>query len=165
MAENNNQQNPEQPQFSIQRIYLKDASLEMPNAPAIFLLQESPEINIQIEVEQALVQPDIFEVVVRATVTAKAKMDGEEKTAFLIECKEAGIFMIKGFPAEHIPMIIGITCPTVIYPYLRSNVSDLLNRAGLPPIYLGEVNFEALYAQKMQQQEAAQAANAPTTPQ
>ncbi len=169
MAENNNQQNPaqqqDQPQFSIQRIYLKDASLEMPNSPAIFLLQESPEISIQVEVEQATVQTDIYEVVVRATVTAKAKMDGQEKTVFLLECKEAGIFLIQNFPAEHVPMILGITCPTTIYPYLRSNISDLLNRAGLPPIYLGEVNFEALYAQKIQRTAAAQAANAPATPQ
>ncbi len=145
------------PQFAIQRIYLKDASLEMPHSPEVFLLPESPSINIQLEVEQrALPQPDLFEVVVRATVTATAKLNEEEQTVFLVECKQAGIFLIKNFPAEHMPMILGITCPGTVYPYLRSNISDILTRAGMPPVYLGEVNFEALFQQRMAEQQQAQ---------
>ncbi len=149
------------PNFSIQRVYLKDASLELPHAPEIFLIQDNPQINVQLEVEQhTLHQEGLFEVVVRATVTAKIKQNEEEQTVFLVECKQAGIFLLQNFPQEHMPMILGITCPTVVYPYLRANISDLLVRAGLPPVYLGEVNFEALFAQRMQEQAAAAAASA-----
>jgi preprotein translocase subunit SecB len=166
MAENqaaeNNAQQPEQaqPEFAIQRIYLKDASLEMPNSPEIFLAQESPNIDIQLEVsEKHLASNELWEVVVRATVTAKTKVENEERVVFLVECKQAGIFLIRNIPQEQIPMILGITCPSNIYPYLRSSVSDLLVRAGMPPVYLGEVNFEAYFAQRMAalQQESQQA--------
>ena len=154
MAENENTTpeaapQEEAPQFAVQRIYLKDASLEMPNAPEIFLAPEAP---------HALAQPDLYEVVVRATVTAKTKINNEDRTVFLVECKQAGIFLLKGFQEEHKTMVLGITCPSTIYPYLRSNVSDLLTRAGMPPVYLGEINFEAYFAQRMQEQQAAAAA-------
>lgn len=142
------------PQFAIQRIYLKDASLEMPHAPDIFLLQEAPEINIQVDVEQSRLHggEDLFEVVVRGTVTAKSKVNGQEQTVFLVECKQAGIFYIHNIPQEHLPMVLGITCPAAVYPYLRSNISDLLVRAGMPPVYLGEIDFQAMFAQRMQEE-------------
>ena len=154
MAENENTTpeaapQEEAPQFAVQRIYLKDASLEMPNAPEIFLAPEAPQVDIQL---------DLYEVVVRATVTAKTKINNEDRTVFLVECKQAGIFLLKGFQEEHKTMVLGITCPSTIYPYLRSNVSDLLTRAGMPPVYLGEINFEAYFAQRMQEQQAAAAA-------
>lgn len=166
MAENETNAAPEAaaqdqgPQFAIQRIYLKDASLEMPNAPEIFLAPEAPHVDIQLEVAQsALNQPDLYEVVVRATVTATTKINNEDRTVFLVECKQAGIFLMKGFEEEHKTMVLGITCPTTIYPYLRSNVCDLLTRAGMPPVYLGEINFEAYFAQRMQEQQAAEQAH------
>ncbi len=161
MAENENTAPEAAPQeealqFAVQRIYLKDASLEMPNAPEIFLAPEAPQVDIQLDVsEHGLAQPDLYEVVVRATVTAKTKINNEERTVFLVECKQAGIFLLKGFQEEHKTMVLGITCPSTIYPYLRSNVSDLLTRAGMPPVYLGEINFEAYFAQRMQEQQAA----------
>lgn len=164
MAENENTTpeaapQEEAPQFAVQRIYLKDASLEMPNAPEIFLAPEAPQVDIQLDVsEHALAQPDLYEVVVRATVTAKTKINNEDRTVFLVECKQAGVFLLKGFQEEHKTMVLGITCPSTIYPYLRSNVSDLLTRAGMPPVYLGEINFEAYFAQRMQEQQAAAAA-------
>lgn len=141
---------PKQPEFALQRVYLKDASLEMPNAPHVFLLQEAPNIDIQLEVgETKLPQDDLWEVYVRATVTAKTTVEGQEHTVFLVECKQAGIFLARNIPEEQLPMVIGITCPATVYPYLRSNVSDLLVRAGMPPVYLSEVNFEAYFAQRM----------------
>ncbi|MCD8339870.1 MAG: protein-export chaperone SecB [Burkholderiales bacterium] len=169
MAEDQNPQQapgaaPQQPTptFAIQRIYLKDASLEIPHAPDIFLVHDNPQINVQLEVEQhPLQEANVYEVVVRATVTAKVTQNNEEQTMFLVECKQGGIFLLQNFPNDQMPMILGITCPTVVYPYLRANISDLMVRAGFPPVYLGEVNFEALFIQRMQQQ----AANAPTTPQ
>ncbi len=171
MAENQNTapaQEENGPQFAIQRIYLKDASLEMPHAPQIFLLQDAPEISIQVDVEQTKLADaeDLFEVVVRGTVTAKSKANGQEQTVFLVECKQAGIFFIHNIPQEHLPMILGITCPAAIYPYLRSNVSDLLTRAGMPPVYMGDIDFQAMFAQRVQQEamqaQAAQAAEANT---
>lgn len=173
MADNENQ-TPEQapqsenaPQFAIQRIYLKDASLEMPNAPEILLAPDAPQVDIQLEVSEApLSQPDLYEVVVRATVTATTKINNEDKTVFLVEGKQAGIFLLKDFPAEQRQMILGIACPSTIYPYLRSNICDLLTRAGMPPVYLGEINFEAYYAQRMQemqQQQQQQEQQAETT--
>lgn len=146
-----------EPQFAIQRIYLKDASLELPNAPMIFLSQEAPQVDISLDVtDSALPEGGLYEVVVRATVKATTKSGNETHTVFLVECKQAGIFLLKGLPEEHLKMILGITCPTAIYPYLRSNISDLLTRAGLPPVYLGEINFEAYYAQRIQQEQAQQ---------
>ncbi len=149
------------PEFAIQRVYLKDASLEMPNAPEILLVQEAPSVDIQLEVsETPLSQADIYEVCVRATVTAKTNFNNEQRTVFLVECKQAGIFLIRGVPEEQKKLVIGITCPTILYPYLRSNVCDLLTRAGMPPVYLSEVNFEAYYHQRLQQQQAQEASKA-----
>lgn len=151
------------PEFAIQRIYLKDASLEMPNAPQVFLLQDAPQIGIQVDVEQTRLSDDgLFEVVVRGTVTAKSKVGEEEQTVFLVECKQAGIFYIKNIPDEHLPMVLGITCPATVYPYLRSNVSDLLTRAGMPPVYMGEIDFQAMFAQRMQEEAAKAQAQANT---
>jgi preprotein translocase subunit SecB len=136
---------PNQPVFQIQRIYLKDASLEMPNAPGIFLESENPKVDVQLEVSDSSVIEALHEVVVRVTVTAKVK----DKVLFLVEGKQAGIFEIRNVPAEQKPAVIGIVCPGIVYPYLRANIADLITRTGLPPINLAEINFEAFYQQRM----------------
>ena len=133
------------PVFQLQRVYLKDASLEMPNAPRIFLEAEAPAVDIQLEVSNSPVIDNVHEVVVRVTATAKVK----DKVLFLVEGKQGGIFEMRNIPAEQMGPILGVVCPSIIYPYLRSNVADLITRTGLPPVHLAEVNFEAFYSQKM----------------
>jgi preprotein translocase subunit SecB len=153
MAETNPAADPSQPVFQLQRMYLKDASLEMPNAPQIFLEMDNPAIDIQLEVQHsALPQDGMHEVVVRATVTGRIK----DKVLFLVEGKQAGIFEIRNVPGEQMEPVLGIVCPGIVYPYLRANVSDLLSRTGMPPVHLAEINFEAFYQQRL----AAQAQQA-----
>jgi preprotein translocase subunit SecB len=132
------------PVFQVQRIYLKDASLEMPNAPTVFLENENPKVDVQLEVSDAPVLDALHEVVVRVTVTAKVK----DKVLFLVEGKQAGIFEIRNIPAEQKPPVLGIVCPGIVYPYLRANIADLITRTGLPAIHLAEINFEAFYQQR-----------------
>ena len=133
----------------------------MPNAPSIFLENEGPKVDVQLEVTNSTVVPNMHEVVVRVTVTAKVK----DKVLFLVEGKEAGIFEMRKFTEEQRGPILGIVCPGIVYPYLRSNISDLISRTGLPPIHLAEINFEAFYQQRLaalsqQQQDAPPAATA-----
>jgi len=169
MAENNgagqqaggNAQQGAAPVFQLQRCYLKDASLELPNAPSIFLEQQAPSVDVQLEVGNASVLDGIYEVIVRVTATAKIG----DKTLFLVEGKQAGIFEIRNVPQEQFDPIVGIVCPNIVYPYLRANVADLIGRTGLPPIHLAEINFEALYQQRLAQQQAQAAAAAATPPQ
>jgi len=136
------------PEFNIQRVYMKDASLEMPNAPQIFLEQEPPNIDVQIHVDSQAVVDGISEVVVSATVTASIK----DKTLFLAEVKQAGIFQTANIPADQMELILGIACPSIVYPYLRANLADLIVRTGLPPVNLNEINFEAFYQQRKAQE-------------
>ena len=140
------------PVFQIQRVYLKEASLEQPNSPAILLEQEQPSVDIQLGVQAAPVTEGIFEVSVTATVHTKIK----DKTVFLVEAKQAGIFEIRNVPEDQMGQIMGIACPQIVYPYLRGNVADLIQRAGFPPVHLSEINFQAMF----EQQQAAQAAQA-----
>lgn len=147
---------PQGPVFQVQRVYLKDASLEMPNAPAIFLESDNPKVDVQLEVSDAPVVEAMHEVVVRVTVTAKVK----DKVLFLVEGKQAGIFEMRNIPAEQKAPIIGIVCPGIVYPYLRSNIADMISRTGLPPIHLAEINFEAFFQQR-QAALAQQAAGQP----
>ncbi|MDZ7919145.1 protein-export chaperone SecB [Rhodoferax sp.] len=132
------------PVFQIQRVYLKEASLEQPNSPAILLQQEQPSVDIQLGVEAAPVADGVFEVCVTATVTTKI----EDKTVFLVEAKQAGIFEIRNLPQEQLGQIMGIACPQIVYPYLRGNVADLIQRGGFPPVHLSEINFQAMYEQQ-----------------
>ncbi|WP_294766159.1 protein-export chaperone SecB [uncultured Rhodoferax sp.] len=132
------------PVFQIQRVYLKEASLEQPNSPAILLQQEQPSVDIQLGVEAAPVADGVFEVSVTATVTTKI----EDKTVFLVEAKQAGIFEIRNLPQEQLSQIMGIACPQIVYPYLRGNVADLIQRAGFPPVHLSEINFQAMFEQQ-----------------
>jgi preprotein translocase subunit SecB len=144
------------PVFQIQRVYLKEASLEQPNSPAILLEQQQPSVDIQLGVESLPVAEGVFEVSVTATVHTKIG----EKTVFLVECKQAGIFEIRNLPDDQMGAIMGIACPQIVYPYLRGNVADVVTRAGFPPVHLAEINFQAMYEQQ-QAQAIEQAAAAP----
>ena len=135
------------PVFQIQRVYLKGASLEQPNSPAILLEQEQPSVDIQLGVNASPVADGIFEVTVTATVQTKIK----NKTVFLIEAQQAGIFEIRNLPEEQMSQIMGIACPQIVYPYLRGNVADLIQRGGFPPVHLSEINFQAMYEQQRAQ--------------
>jgi preprotein translocase subunit SecB len=132
------------PVFQIQRVYLKEASLEQPNSPAVFLEQDQPSVDIQIGVEAMPVAEGVFEVAVTATVQTKVK----DKTVFLVEAKQAGIFEIRNLAQEQMNQIMGIACPQIVYPYLRGNVADLIQRGGFPPVHLSEINFQAMYEQQ-----------------
>ena len=145
----------EAPAFNILRVYLKDASLEQPNSPQILTRNEQPEIGIQLGVGVQKIAEDQVEVVVQATVTAQI----EDKTLFLVEAKQAGIFQVSHIPDEQMGALVGIACPQIIYPYLRGNVADLVQRAGFPPVHLTEVNFSAIYQQQLAQQASAESAN------
>lgn len=135
------------PVFQIQRVYLKEASLEQPNSPAILLNSEQPTVDIQLAVSAEPAAEGVFEVCVTATVQTKI----EDKTVFLVECKQAGIFEIRNLPPEQMGPIMGIACPQIVYPYLRGNVADLISRAGFPPVHLTEINFQAMYEQQQGQ--------------
>jgi preprotein translocase subunit SecB len=130
--------------FNIQRIYLKDMSLEQPNSPAIFLEQDGPNIEIQIDVGNQKLADDIYEATVTVTITAKIR----DKIAFLVEGKQGGIFEVRNVPEEQIEPLLGIACPNIIYPYLRANIADMVTRGGFPPIHLTEINFEVFYQQR-----------------
>ena len=137
------------PVFQIQRVYLKEASLEQPNSPAILLSQEQPAVDIQLGVEAQPAAEGVYEVCVTATVQTKIG----DKTVFLVEAKQAGIFEIRHLPEEQMGPIMGIACPQIVYPYLRGNVADLIQRGGFPPVHLAEINFQAMYEQQQAQQQ------------
>ncbi|MDH4449861.1 MAG: protein-export chaperone SecB [Rhodoferax sp.] len=141
------------PVFQIQRVYLKEVSLEQPNSPAILLEQEQPSVDIQLGVEAAPLADGVFEVCVTATVHTKIN----DKTVFLVEAKQAGIFEIRNVPQEQLSQIMGIACPQIVYPYLRGNVADLVQRGGFPPVHLSEINFQAMYEQQQGDASAAAA--------
>lgn len=132
------------PVFQIQRVYLKDLSLEQPNSPAILTSTEQPNVDIQLGVGMEQVADGIVEVTVTATVTTKI----EDKVVFLVEAKQAGIFEVRNLPEDQMGPVIGIACPQIIYPYLRGNVADVIQRAGFPPVHLAEINFQAMYDQQ-----------------
>lgn len=142
------EQNPEAV-FQLQRVYLKDASLELPNAPEIFLNRNQPKIDVQVDVGGSKLNETVFEATVMVTVTAKI----EDKVAFLVECKQAGIFEVSGMPADQLDPILGILCPNMVYPYLRANVADLITRTGFPPVHLSDINFEQFYQQRLAAQQ------------
>lgn len=138
-------QDNQQPVFQIQRVYLKDMSLEQPNSPQIFLEQEAPAIEVAIDVGAEALADGLFESTVTVTVTAKVK----DKVAFLVEGKQAGIFEARNIPEEQLDPVLGIACPNILYPYLRANLADAITRAGFPPVHLSEINFEMFYQQRL----------------
>ncbi|HQU99390.1 MAG TPA: protein-export chaperone SecB [Nitrosomonas sp.] len=134
----------QQPTFLIEKIYVKDLSLEIPHAPQIFLEREAPEINMQLGGKNQNLGDGLHEVLLTVTVTAKIK----DKMMFLVEVQQAGVFRIGNISEEEMGPVLGIGCPTIIFPYLREVVSDTVTRAGFPPVILNPVNFEAIYRQK-----------------
>ncbi len=162
MAEDQNTQDQDavvneqaqQPTFGMQRSYLKDLSLEMPNAPQILLEQQQPTVDISLNLGAERLAETVFEVSVRATITTKIN----DKVLYLVEGTQAGIFEIANIPEDQIDPLLGIVCPSMIFPYLRANLADAINRTGLPAVHMAEVNFQALYEQRLQES-AAQAQN------
>ena len=138
---------PKPASFQIEKLYVKDLSLEVPNAPQVFMQAENPQLEIQVRNEASQFADALFEVTVTVTVTARAG----EKTVFLAEVAQAGIFSVRGVPAEDLDPLLGIGCPTILYPYAREAISDLVTRAGFPAVILAPVSFEQVYMERRQQ--------------
>jgi preprotein translocase subunit SecB len=136
----------QQPVFSIEKVYVKDASIETPNSPQVFLEPAQPQVEVQLQNGAQRLNDALFEVVVTVTVTAKAG----EKTLFLVEAAQAGIFRIQYVPEGDLEPILGVGCPNILFPYAREVVADLIGRAGFPAIHLQPVNFEAMYAARLE---------------
>lgn len=151
-AQNNAQQTTNNPVFNMQRVYLKDLSLEMPNAPKVFLETETPQVEVSLNLGVEALAQTVFEVTVTATVTTKVK----DQVLYLVEGKQAGIFEASNIPAEQLDPLLGIVCPNMIYPYLRANIADIITRGSLPALHLTEVNFQAMYEQRVAEQGAQQ---------
>ena len=130
-----------QPVFSIEKVYVKDLSLEIPNAPQVFLERDAPMVDIQLHHNSTGVEQGVYETVLTVTVTAKAN----DKTMFLVEVAQAGIFVVRNVPAQELEAILGVACPNILFPYVREVISDVVVRAGFPPVILSPVNFEAIY--------------------
>ncbi|WP_210398246.1 protein-export chaperone SecB [Motiliproteus sediminis] len=154
MSEENAQSQANQPQFAIQRIYLKDLSFESPNSPAVFSKAWQPEVGLEINTKTRSVGDDLYEVVLTLTVTVKS--DGD--SAFLIEAQQAGLFLIKGLEGGQMQHTLGAFCPNILFPYARETVDSLANRGGFPALGLAPVNFDALFAEQMQKQQAGEKA-------
>ncbi|MBV8660078.1 MAG: protein-export chaperone SecB [Burkholderiales bacterium] len=146
-----------QPVFSIEKLYVKDISLEVPNTPHIYAEQQQPEVEMQMHTQAQQADEGYFESTLTVTVTAKAG----DKTYFLVEVAQAGVFQVRNVPAEDLDPILGIACPNILFPYVREVISDLVSRAGFPPVVLAPINFESLYMQRqVQEQASAQDASA-----
>ena len=141
----------EQPVFGIEKLYVKDISVEVPNAPEIFLEREAPQVEIQLNSAGRGLGDGAYEVLLTVTVTAKLG----EKTVFLVEVGQAGIFRVLNVPNEQIEPLIAVACPNILFPYARETVSDAVTRAGFSPVVLQPVNFEAMYMQRLQEQASA----------
>jgi preprotein translocase subunit SecB len=137
----------QQPTFGIEKIYVKDLSLEIPHAPQVFLSPDQPQVDVQLHNEGAAIGEGMYQVVLTITVTAKTG----DKTMFLVEVAQAGIFQIRNIPESDLEPLLATACPNILFPYAREAVSDVIGRAGFPPVYLAPVNFEAIYLQRQQQ--------------
>lgn len=145
------------PSFGIEKIYVKDLSVEVPNAPEVFLEREAPQVEIQLNTEGRGIGEGVFEVVLTVTVTAKL----QDKTIFLVEVGQGGIFRIVNVPDEQIEPLVAVACPNILFPYAREVVSDAVTRAGFSPIVLQPVNFEAMYMSRLEQQQGSGSNEAP----
>lgn len=143
-----NAQEQAEQRFQIQKIYLKDVSLETPNSPAVFQQQQEwkPRIDVQVHVDSTELGPGVHEVITIFTVTTKH----DQHTAYLIELQQAGIFTLLGFPADQLGPMVGAYCPNILFPYARESMDHLLLKAGFPPLQLAPIDFNALYAQRAQ---------------
>ncbi len=139
------------PAFSIQRVYLKGMSLEMPNAPAIFLESQQPSVEVAVDVSSLTIVEGIHETAVTVTLTTRVG----DKVAFLIESTQAGIFEIRNVPADQMDVLVNVVCANIVFPYLRANLADAIQRTGFPPIHLADLDFGAIHQQRLEQQAAA----------
>jgi preprotein translocase subunit SecB len=161
MADTQPQQPGEnQASFQIEKIYVKDLSLEIPNAPQAFLEREAPTVDVQLHHNSSGVEDGVYQTVLTVTVTAKVN----DKTLFLVEASQAGIFVIRNVPAQELEAVLAIACPNILFPYVREVISDVVTRAGFPPVVLSPVNFEAIYQSQRDPQPAAQPAVQIITP-
>ena len=140
----------DQPAFGIEKLYIKDASIEVPNAPQIFTDRTAPQVSVELANAAQKLEEGIFDVSIKVTVTAKVG----DKTAFLVEVAQAGIFVIRNMPDENLEPVLAVACPNILFPYAREAVSDMVTRAGFAPVLLNPINFEALYMQQKQAPDA-----------
>ena len=143
-------QQSNQPVFSIEKVYVKDLSLEVPNAPQVFLEREAPQVDIQLHHNSSVVEEGVYQTTLTVTVTAKVG----EKTLFLVEAAQAGIFVARNIPTGELDAVLGIACPNILFPYVREVISETVVRAGFPPVILSPVNFEAIYQAQREPQAA-----------
>ncbi len=141
--------------FDIQKIFIKDVSFESPNAPAVFREQWKPKTEVHLTAQNVKVEDDIYEVTLQVTVTSSQ----DEKTAFLVELKQSGVFLIKGFSKDQLNHLLGSYCPHALFPFAREAISDLVSKGGFPPLLLSPVNFDALYSQQLANLKSQQAAS------
>jgi len=141
------------PTFNIEKLYVKDLSLEVPHAPSIYLEREAPQIDLQMHTEYSAIDEGLYEVVITLTLTAK--LATQDKVMFLIEAQQAGIFQLRNIPAAEMEPVLAVVCPNILYPYIREVITDTSVRAGFAPVLLNPVNFEALYQQQKEQAAAA----------
>jgi preprotein translocase subunit SecB len=139
------QQAPSGPSLKIEKIYLKDLSLENPGAPQSFATQESPQVEVSLRSRGEQIEEAVFECVLTITVTAKIG----DRTLFLVEAAQAGVFRISGVPLSEVQPVLGIHCPNILFPYGREAIADAVSRAGFPPVHLDPINFEVLYQQQL----------------
>ncbi len=150
-----------QPVFAIEKIYVKDLSLEIPGAPQVFFERESPKIDLNLHNEARALDNGVYEVVLTATVTAKL----QDKTAFLVEAAQGGLFQIRNFGEKDLDGLLGITCGNILFPYLRETITSVVTRGGFPPFFLNHLSFEVLYHQHQEQQQRQQQQQAQQQPQ
>ena len=143
---------PAQPVFSVEKLYVKDLSLEVPHAPKIFLEQETPEVDMRINTTASQIEENFYECVVTVTVTAKL---ADNRVVFLNEVSQAGIFRLENIPESDVNILLGVACPNILFPYAREVVSSTVTRAGFPPVLLAPINFEAMFSQAQEEQAAA----------
>ena len=147
-----------QPTFAIEKIYLKDLSVEVPNAPEVFLERESPKVDVNIQSNGRAVQDGVYEVVLTVTITAKIN----DKSVFLVEVTQAGLFQIRNVPQQDMGPLLGIACPNTLFPYVRETISTVTTRAGFSPVLLAPMSFEGIYQQQMQRLQEQQQASPST---
>lgn len=143
----NDSDKSQEPSFIIQRIYAKESSIETPNSPKIFLTEWKPELNMDLETKTSPLEDNHHEVILRVTVTVKV----DNKTAFIVEVQQAGIFAMQGLPEDQLKHMLGSFCPNILYPYARELITSLVTHAGFPQLYITPVNFDALYQQHLQE--------------
>jgi preprotein translocase subunit SecB len=148
-------------QLAIQKIYIKDVSFEAPNSPQVFLNEWKPQVEVQLANHALPLGNEVHEVVLTVTVTVQSTVQSEDKTSYLVEVQQAGIFNISGFPPPHLSTVLATVCPNILFPFAREAISDLVTRGGFPQLLLAPVNFELLYAQELQRQQEASAPEEP----